>query len=418
MRLIAEALHSFWITRRLSRPGLSRPAFLVLQSRALQRWIDKDLPQVAAYHHAPRTLYALPITDKARLMADFASYNRPGITADQVTQALQTDCRVGDYTVGASTGTSGNRGYFVVSEVERYRWLGALLAKALADLLWQPQRVAILLPQDTRLYDSARSIPRLALRFFPLALGADHWRPALEAFDPTVIVAPPKVLRHLAEVGARLNPRRIFSAAETLDPVDRPIIETGFGLPLDQIYMATEGLLGVTCRHGTLHLAEDSVAFEFEPAGNGLVAPLITSFRRQTQIMARYRMNDLLRLSDMPCPCGSPLQAVAEVVGRMDDCFRLAGGVFVTPDILRNAVLRADPRITDFRIRQVATDGIELVLPPGLPPETCAAAQSGLDQALAQIGTRATVTTRQEALPLDLTRKLRRVECCLPRTPQ
>ncbi|TGU70391.1 CoF synthetase, partial [Mesorhizobium sp. M1C.F.Ca.ET.144.01.1.1] len=132
-----------------------------------------------------------------------------------------------------------------------------------------------------------------------------------------------KMLRHLAAENFRLRPKRVFSASETLDPVDRPVIESFFRLPLDQIYMATEGLFAVTCRKGGLHLAEDSVFFEFEPAGEGLVTPLVTAFRRRTQIMARYRMNDLLRLSGQPCGCGSPLRCVDEIVGRIDDVFRL-----------------------------------------------------------------------------------------------
>jgi putative adenylate-forming enzyme len=417
---IVEALSSFWTTRRLSRPDLSRPEFQRQQAGALRRWLDRDLPWVSAYPTAPRHLTDLPIMDKATLMADFAAYNRPQITADEVRHALDGDCQVRGHTVGASTGTSGNRGYFVITDTERYRWLGALLAKTLADLLWHKQRVAILLPQDTRLYASARTIPRMQLRFFPLALGADHWQPALEAYNPTVLVAPPKVLRHLAETRARLTPIRLFSAAETLDPIDRPIIETAFRQPLHQIYMATEGLLATTCRHGTLHLAEDSVHFEFQPVGDGLVSPLITSFRRQAQIMARYRMNDLLRLSDTPCPCGSPLQAVAEVVGRLDDCFTLPGPqgpVLATPDILRNAVLQADPGITDFRIWLVATDRIDLILPPEIPANSAEAARVALTTAVTKLGATAGITLRQQPLPLDVTRKLRRVECRLPRAP-
>jgi putative adenylate-forming enzyme len=198
--------------------------------------------------------------------------------------------------------------------------------------------------------------------------------------------------------------------------VDRPIIETAFGMRLDQIYMATEGLLAVTCRAGTLHLAEDSIYFEFEPVGADLVSPLISCFRRQTQIMARYRMNDLLRLSDQPCSCGSPLRAVDEIVGRMDDCFHLpgpAGGILVTPDILRNAVLRADPTITDFRIRQTASDHVELVLAPDAT--NSAAAAEALAVALKACGADARVSLLQAALPVDFSRKLRRVECCLPR---
>jgi putative adenylate-forming enzyme len=416
MSPVAEIATSFWTSRRLSRPGLGRTRFEDLQARALCRWLVHDLPRVAAYPTAPGDIRDLPILDKAQLMANFADYNVAGITAEAVQTALSEDFRISGYTVGASTGTSGNRGYFVISEAERYRWLGSILAKTLADLLWQRQRVAILLPQDTRLYGSARTLPRLQLQFFSLSEGIDRWRRDLERYDPTVIVAPPKVLRHMVETRFRLSPRRVFSAAETLDPVDRPIIEAGFGLPLDQIYMATEGLLAVTCRAGQLHLAEDSIFFEFEPVGGGLVSPLITCFRRQTQIMARYRMNDLLRLSDRPCRCGSPLIAVEEIVGRMDDCFRLvgpAGEVLVTPDILRNAVVRTDAGITDYRILQLRKDMVELVLPPDTSPEVAGAARASLLAALRTSGALVDVALRLAPLPVDFSRKLRRVECRL-----
>lgn len=407
-----ETLVSYASTRWMSRPGLGRAAFDAAQHKALRRWLDHDLPQVAAYGRAPRHLQDLPILDKARLMADFARYNRSALSAEKVGQALGNG-RVGSLTVGASTGTSGNRGYFVITEAERYRWLGAILAKTMTGLAGWSQRVAILLPQDTRLYGAARSVPGLSLRFFPLAQGIEAWRHTLETFAPTVIAAPPRVLRQLVDEGVRLSPRRIFSAAETLDPVDRPIIETGFGLPLGQIYMATEGLLAVTCAAGRLHLAEESVFFEFEPVGEGLFSPLITSFRRQEQIMARYRMNDLLRLSDRPCSCGAPQRVVDEVVGRMDDCFRIAGQI-ITPDIPRNAVVAADPRITDFRVLQRGDGGIDLILCPDLPDDAALAALRGLEVALGRRGSAGDITLRREPLTADPSRKLRRVECRLP----
>lgn len=415
---MAEALTSYLRTLRLQRPGLGRARFEAAQARALDRWLVRDLPRVAAYRAVPRHLTDLPITDKAMLMADFAAYNVAGITAGAARAALQRDCRIGDLTVGASTGTSGNRGLFVISEAERFRWLGSLLAKALADRLHRPQRIAIVLPQDTRLYHSARRLRWLNLRFFDLTQGPEAWRAGLEAFAPTVIVAPPRVLRHFAEARFALRPARVFSAAETLDPVDRQVIEGAFGLRLDQIYMATEGLLAVTCRHGGLHLAEDSVFFEFEPVEGGLVSPLITSFRRQTQIMARYRMNDLLRLAPCPCPCGSPLRHVTEVAGRADDCFRLpvpGGEVMLTPDILRNAVVRADPAIDDFRLIQTAPAVLELILPPALPEASAGAARDAVAALLAARGADARVVLKRGALALDPARKLRRVECRLPR---
>lgn len=410
-----QAPVSFAMTRRLSRPGLSRSRFEELQARAVQRWLRRAVPQVRAYVDAPARLSDLPVMDKARLMADFASYNVPGVTVEQVRDAMEHDFRIGSLTVGASTGTSGNRGYFVISDAERFRWLGTILAKTIADLLWRRQRVAIILPQGTGLYDSANQFRQIQLRFFDLTLGPDNWQDGLEAFDPTVIVAPPKVLRHMAEQGFRVQPVRVFAAAETLDPVDRPAIETAFGTPLEQIYMATEGLLAVTCRHGCLHLAEDSVHFEFEPVGDGLVSPLISSFRRDTQILARYRMNDLLRLAPQPCACGTPLQAVEEVVGRMDDCFRLqgqSGQQLVTPDALRNAVVTADPRIDDFRIVQTGARDISLVFKPSLPSEASDRARTQLQNLLELRGLQADITLERRSLALDVTRKLRRVERC------
>ena len=413
---LAEAALSFARTRHLSRPGLSRAAFEAAQARALNRWLASDLPRVAAYPSAPDRLQDLPVTDKAALMAGFHRYNRAGITAEEAWDALAAGDRAHGLTIGCSTGTSGNRGLFVISEAERYRWLGSILAKCMADLLTRPQRVAVVLPRDTRLYHSARRLPWLDLRFFDVTEGPDRWRADLEAFAPTVLLAPPRLLRHFAEDRFHLAPIRIFSAAETLDPPDRAVIEGWSGRPLDQIYMATEGLFAATCRHGGLHLAEDSVFFEFQPAGDGLVAPLVTAFRRETQIMARYRMNDLLRLADAPCPCGSPLWHVAEIVGRMDDCFHLPGHVLLTPDTLRNAVLGASRAITDFRLIQRAPEEVELILPPDLPEEDARAAAGAVEALLCARGPARLALTRAP-LPLEPGRKLRRVECRLPAGP-
>ncbi|RWM24971.1 F390 synthetase-related protein [Mesorhizobium sp.] len=418
MNALAEAIGSFAQTQWVSRKN--RADFERWQAAALRRFLDRDLPRAPFYGRAPTRLTDLPVTDKALLMGRFGDFNIHGLTATEAWAALARDGRAGSLTVGASTGTSGNRGLFVISEAEKYRWLGAILAKAVPDLLWRGIRVAVILPQNTGLYDSARKSRLIKLAFFDLTLGPEHWREALEAFEPTVIIAPPKMLRHFATEGFRLTPKRIFSAAETLDPVDRPVIESFFKLPLDQIYMATEGLFAVTCRQGGLHLAEDSVFFEFEPAGEGLATPLVTAFRRRTQIMARYRMNDLLRLSEQPCRCGSPLRCVDEIVGRMDDVFRLAsanGPIFVTPDVLRNAVLKADRRIDDFRLIQTAPDAVELKLPATLADDAAAAAHETVRRLLEARKADATVALVRAPLPLETSRKLRRVECRLERAP-
>ena len=404
-------LRSRWAARR----GRSREAFLQWQERQYHRWLAQDVPQVAAFADVGHA--GLSSTDKARVMADFAAFNRPGITAAQGWAAVASTRKIGDLTIGASTGTSGNRGLFVISDAERYQWLGVILAKALPDLWRRRHRVAVILPLHTALYDSARQSRAVQLSFYDLARPMDGWLPDLILQNPTVIVAPPKVLCLLARHAPALHPLRLFAAAETLDPPDRALIEAAFAhclaQPLGQIYMATEGLLGVTCHLGCLHLAEDVVRFDYEAVGD-LVTPLISSFTRKTQILARYRMNDLLRLSAAPCPCGSPLQAVDEVVGRMDDVFylprRKGGQVMVTPDILRNAVLGADAAITDFRLQQMTAGQVRLTLPEGTGAAILARAVAAVGAVFSRLGAEVELAGEIRALPVEPGRKLRRVE--------
>src|SRR5207244_3171713 len=145
------------------------------------------------------------------------------------------------------------------SDDERFAWLGTILAKTMPDLLLRRPRVAVILPRMSRLYAAAGQSRLVKLKFLDLREGLEALLPPLAAFAPQVLVAPPKVLRFLAERRAAIRPERVFSAAEVLDPPDRSIIEAAFGAPLREIYMATEGLFAVSCAHGTLHLAEDAV---------------------------------------------------------------------------------------------------------------------------------------------------------------
>jgi putative adenylate-forming enzyme len=385
------------------------------QARQLARYMRDVLPQFGHFSGGvPADFNALPITDKGLLMRDFPAFNRAGLSAERVRAALGAgEQRIGALVLGQSTGTSGNRGYFVISDAERFVWLGTILAKTLPDALWKRHRVALALPGISDLYHSASTGSRITLGAFDLAKGVDSWEDDLVRFAPDTLVAPPKVLRRLAEAG-KLPALHIFSGAEVLDPLDREVIENATGRIVRQIYMATEGLFGVSCPHGTLHLAEDVVKFEWErpdPAST-LVSPRVTDFTRRTQAMLRYRMNDLLQLSDSPCPCGSPYQAVARIEGRQDDIFQFATADgtlrMVTPDVVRNAVVDADPGIRDFRIVQTGPTTIIVTLEKALPFETDLAVTAFLHDRLAALGVNPTITV-ERGIPESFDRKLRRV---------
>jgi putative adenylate-forming enzyme len=355
-----------------------------------------------------------PIIGKADVMGEFHAFNMLHLSADEAWHRLDHGDALPGYDIGCSTGTTGNRGLFLISDRERFVWLGTIIAKAIPDL-WRRHRVVIILPSASHLYSAANESRLLKLHFAELAGGLPGIVEGVERFQPTVVVGPPRILRWMAEQKVAIKPSRMFSAGEVLDTVDREAIERTFALTLGQIYMATEGLFGVTCRHGRLHLAEDAVHFELEPVAGGLVSPIVTDFTRRTQVMARYRMNDLLRLSATPCPCGSPLKAVEEVVGRQDDCFELpcrtgGGRSTITPDVLRNTIIDADRRIDDYRLRQTGPREIELVLARGSSDAAQHAARLALLRVMDRLNVDADIGVKAEELSATSITKLRRVE--------
>jgi putative adenylate-forming enzyme len=410
---VAHAAAAFVRTRALGALLRSRESIERHQDRGCARLTAAARATIPFYHDKGPAFEDLPVVDKAIQQARFHEFNRAGIRLDEAAAALADGRdRVRGHFVGQSTGTSGNRGRFVISPAERFAWLGTIVAKAVPDALVRRRRVALALPGFSSLYKSASSGSRIRLAFFDLALGVDSWRRDLVDFAPEILVAPPKVLRRLAEEGA-LGGVEAFSGAEVLDPIDREVIEAASGRRVREIYMATEGLFGVGCRQGTLHLAEDVVRFEWETVpGSGLVIPVVTDMVRRVQPMIRYRMNDLLELSGACCPCGSPLQAVGRIHGRMDDVFEFETPerrVMVTPDVLRNAVVDCDPRIRDYRIVQKADGRVEVELNEGLGEEVHAAVRGALERALERVGAAPAISTARGIKP-RFDRKLRRVE--------
>lgn len=386
------------ITTALAAFARTRWAHATLRSRAAieahqQRGFERTLSHARAHADFYRTLPdgPPPVIDKAIQQGRFADFNSAGIRLDEVVEALDGgEARVRGYPVGQSTGTSGNRGRFVISDRERFAWLGVILAKALPDALWRSHRVALALPGMISLYSAANEGSRVALKFFDLGRGVDAWLEDFGKFRPDTVVAPPRVLRRLADEGV-LHGVQAFSGAEVLDPLDRRVIEQASGRPVREIYMATEGLFGVGCPAGTLHLAEDVIRCEWEATpGSALSGLVFTDLVRRVQPMIRYRMNDLLDLDPNPCACGLAFQPVRRVEGRIDDCLCLTGRDgqprMVTPDVVRNAVVDADARIDDFRILQTGPAALRVLLPTALPRSADAAVARALADRLKTFG--------------------------------
>jgi len=348
------------------------------QAKQLKHFLQRVLPKSQRFKDLTVTdLSDLPLMDKATLMDDFAGFNTRGLSLEQVLPVARQaeDSRdfsptLGDITIGLSSGTSGNQGVFLVSALERQRWAGILLARTLPRHLlprllcpWRaPLRIAFFLRANSRLYTTLAS-RRIDFAFHDLTLGLDASLERLNTQRPDVLVAPATVLRGLAEAALAgrltIHPTHILSVAEVLESADADAVHAAFGVAPQQIYQASEGFLGYTCEQGTLHLNESHLHIEPDwlDAEQIRFQPIITDFSRRTQMIVRYRLNDILRVAKTPCACGRVERAIASVEGRADDVLwlpDLAGRQLLAlyPDVLRRALLMYGATLQEYEIHQ------------------------------------------------------------------
>jgi putative adenylate-forming enzyme len=354
-RLEAETLNTFQDAR----------------ARSLIRWVH-DNSSFYRRHWEGHNLEhwrELPTVDKSLMMANFSEFNTRGIARENAFEVALRAERDRNFsptlegcTVGLSSGTSGHRGLFLVSPLEQASWAGVVLARALPRLRIAGERIAFFLRSNSNLYEQVGRGRWLQFRYFDLMSPIEDSVKASNAFQPSILVAPPSMLELLARerLGGKLkiNPHSLISVAEVLEPQDRDRLETVFQAPVRQIYQATEGLLAVSCSHNSLHLQEDIVAVQPEPVSNSKTrfTPIITDLWRRTQPIIRYRLNDILTLENKPCTCGSSWRVIQQIEGRSDDMLEFeqdSGGLRpFFPDTIRRAILLASSHILEYEAVQ------------------------------------------------------------------
>jgi phenylacetate-CoA ligase len=261
-------------------------------------------------------------------------------------------------------------------------------------------RVAFFLRSNSNLYEQIGG-SLLQFRYFDLMHPLDESIVSLNMFRPDIIVGPPSLLGFLADARENgtlhIRPERLISVAEVLEPHDKERLQQVFAVPVQQIYQCTEGLLAISCAHGSLHIQEDLVLLQFVPLDKqdgeqgGRVTPIVTDLWRRTQPIIRYRLNDVLRLATHRCSCGSSFRVIEEIEGRCDDiCYFRAedgGERPFFPDTIRRMVLLADPRITDYQVvqEQAGQLHIYVALEPGvLFAEIVGAIRQSVERIIAQ----------------------------------
>lgn len=289
---------------------------------ALERYQKK---QLARYHafitsqspyfqtHSPESFGTM---DKTFMMTHFNELNTLGVDRDQALEMAIRGEQTRDFTemngevaVGLSSGTSGHRGVFVTTEKERSMWAAAILAKMLPKGKLFGHRIAFFLRADNELYQTINS-GLIRLEYFDIFKDSKEHLERLKDYQPTIVVAPASTLIELANYVSNqqlaIQPVKVVSVAEILEDRDAQTIAKAFQLDkVDQVYQATEGFLACTCSEGNLHLNEDILYVEKEYLDDSRFYPIITDFKRTSQPIYRYRLNDILVEEKSPCPCGS-----------------------------------------------------------------------------------------------------------------
>jgi len=338
------------------RSRWTRAALLEYQARqfeALRRHAYSQSPFYREFHrgHTDRPLEELPVLTKSTLMERFDDLvTDRSILLRSVEEHLArsgpNDLYLNRYRVNATSGSSGQRGFFVF---DRDEWT-TLLASYLRPSWW-----AGAAPSLTRRWKMARftsQVPwhatmqiaeSLKSRMVSV-LALDPTRPIepmvsqLNEWQPNVVGGYPSVVRALAELQLagrlRIWPAIVATGGEVVTPQVRSRIEAAWGSVLFDYYGATEtGVMAVECReHAGMHVLEDLTILENVDSRGRPVPPdevgervLATVLFRRTQPLIRYEITDCVRTSNRICSCGRPFRLIESVAGRQEESLQLPG---------------------------------------------------------------------------------------------
>lgn len=379
MNLLQRAWYVYQLRRRFY--GWSKERLISHQTQRLE-----DILGYAG-NHSPYykriitdkkpVLHKVPIMDKATMMEHFDVINTAGLKRDELVayrieqeKAGLSHLFAGKYSVGLSSGTSGNKGLTVLSPAER---------EAYGCLLFARNGIPAHIKQKRILFALRINNPAFmeVTRFGVTMVHVDYTKAPEEMIHIVgekrlnILAGPPSLLAMLAQRREKIGHpvEALISYAEVLEPHLKVELERVFNAPVVQIYQGAEGFIGSTCRAGNLHLNEDVIYGEEaeanDPEGK-IKSLLITDLYRKTQPVIRYALHDLVEFADEPCSCGSQFRVIRRVHGRSDDVLHLKardGTIrYLFPDYVCRSINQASDDVLEYQACQHAPDKLEIRL--------------------------------------------------------
>jgi phenylacetate-coenzyme A ligase PaaK-like adenylate-forming protein len=331
------------------------------------RGVDPDRFELA-------DLARLPVMTKAEMMADFdAVPTDRRLTRDLVERHLAgvvTDpsLLLGGYVGLVSGGSSGQRGLFVQTAGEYAEFVASVTRRAMAaaaaggglppDGLFIGIVGAATAVHSSGLAAATATRPPVRMVPAPASLPVAEIVARLNAAQPPSLLAYatklPELAREQRAGRLRLNLRSVTSMSEAIAPAERAAVAGSFGVPVIDMFVSTEGLVGHSEPGGALlTFASDNCLAECvdedgRPVADGVPSAkvLITNLHNLTQPLIRYELTD--RFTTAGTSPGGALRAGVE--GRSDDVFRYREAS-VHPFVLGAPLLHA-PAVREYQIRQ------------------------------------------------------------------
>jgi len=315
----------------------------------------------------------LPVMTKPQLMAHFdAAVTDPRLTRDLVERHLagsvaEPSLLLGEYVALLSGGSSGLRGLVVQTVGEYAGFVASIMRRAMAAALTPagppPEGLVIGIvgagaPVHSSGLGAATAVaPPVRMIPAPASLPVAEIVRRLNQAQPPALMAYAAKLAELAREQRagrlRLSLRSVTSMSEALSPAERTAIGEAFGVPVIDLFVSTEGLVGHSePGQPLITFASDACLAECvdddgRPVPDGVASSrvLVTNLHNLTQPLIRYELTD--RFTPAPSP-GGFLRASVE--GRADDLFRYRA-VRVHPLVLGTPLL-SHPAVREFQVRQ------------------------------------------------------------------
>jgi phenylacetate-CoA ligase len=227
-------------------------------------------------------------------------------------------------------------------------------------------------------YKSASFRPlRPQLHQIPIETSVERVAARLNELRPDVIRSYGTYLETFFRIVAARDipfhaPKAIVYAGDRMTSEGRSFVENRFGVPVLSRYNAIEAFkIGFFCeaRDG-FHLHEDlchvvvsgSDGRPVPPGESGQV--VISNLVNRGTVLLNYKLGDLARAADEPCPCGRTSRRLLELDGRLTDVVRLASGdvvhqfalwgtVKLVEGVIRYQLVQHEPARFELRLMTV-----------------------------------------------------------------